>query len=95
MRSPPPPSPGNSARRHRWGLIALAVYLLVLATIKLLILGPGQPVNLDASESFALAVIVPAGGDVHVSSWRCSASALPATWPRASRCIPPACSRCR
>ena len=45
-------------RRHRWGLIALAAYLLVLATIKLLILGPGQRVNFD-DESFALVVIVP------------------------------------
>lgn len=45
-------------RRHRWGLIALAVYLLVLATIKLLIPQPGRSVDLD-DESFALVVVVP------------------------------------
>src|ERR1700693_2872480 len=45
-------------QRHRWGLIALAAYLLVLATIKLLILGAGQRVNFD-EESFALVVVVP------------------------------------
>jgi len=45
-------------QRHRWGLIALAAYLLVLATIKLLILGPGHRVDFD-EESFALVVVVP------------------------------------
>ncbi len=45
-------------RRHRWGLLVLIGYLLVLAIIKLLILKPGRPVNFD-DESFALVVIVP------------------------------------
>src|ERR1700692_4030769 len=45
-------------QRHRWGLIALAVYLLVLATINLLILQPGRSVDFD-DESFALVVVVP------------------------------------
>ena len=44
-------------QRHRWGLLALAGYLLVLATNKLLIL-TGQPVNLDDAR-FALVVVVP------------------------------------
>jgi hypothetical protein len=46
-------------QRHRWGLIALTGYLLVLATIRLLILGAGQRVNFDNPESFALVVVVP------------------------------------
>ncbi len=46
-------------RRHRWGLIAIIGYLLVLATIRLLILGPGQQVNFATTESFALRVVVP------------------------------------
>lgn len=46
-------------RRHRWGLLVLIGYLLVLAVIKLLILKPGQPVKFDDDESFALVVIVP------------------------------------
>ncbi len=46
-------------RRHRWGLIAVAIYLLVLAAIRLLILGPGQRVNFADAETFALVVVVP------------------------------------
>ena len=46
-------------RRHRWGLIAVACYLLALATFKLLILEQGQPVILDDEQTFAFAVIVP------------------------------------
>ena len=46
-------------QRHRWGLIALAGYLLVLATIKLLILEPGQSVNFESAERFALVVVGP------------------------------------
>ena len=58
MHSPAAAIAWEFRQRHRWGLIALAVYLLVLATIKLLILRPGQHVNLD-DESFALVVVVP------------------------------------
>src|SRR5258708_19490303 len=46
-------------QRHRWGLIAIIAYLLVLAAIRFLILAPGQRVSFDDDESFALAVIVP------------------------------------
>ncbi len=59
MRSPALAIGWEFRQRHRWGLIALAGYLLVLGTIKLLIFGPGQPVNLDPPESFALVVVVP------------------------------------
>jgi hypothetical protein len=45
-------------RRHRWGLTALAAYLVVLATIRLLVFEPGQHVNFDV-ESLALVVVVP------------------------------------
>src|SRR2546428_12244519 len=58
MRSPAAAIAWEFRRRHRWGLIVLTGYLLVLATIKLLILEPEQPVNFD-DESFALVVIVP------------------------------------
>ncbi len=58
MHSPAAAIAWEFRHRHRWGLIALTGYLLVLATIKLLILEPGQPVNFD-DESFALMVIVP------------------------------------
>ncbi len=44
--------------RHRWGLITLSAYFLVLATIKLLILG-GERVRFNSVEGFALAVVVP------------------------------------
>lgn len=46
-------------QRHRWGLIAVAGYLLVVATIKLLILEPGQTFSMDDAERFALVVVVP------------------------------------
>src|SRR5438477_5782315 len=45
-------------RRHRWGLIAVAGYLLVVATIRFLILEPGAPVLVD-SVRFAGLVSVP------------------------------------
>jgi hypothetical protein len=44
--------------RHRWGLMALIGYLLILATIRLLFLAPGRRIDLD-DESFALVVMVP------------------------------------
>jgi hypothetical protein len=59
VRSPALAIAWEFRQRHRWGLIALAGYVLVLATIKLLILEPGQPVNLDTPESFAAVVVVP------------------------------------
>src|SRR5438477_1356651 len=45
-------------RRHRWGLIAVAGYLCVVATIRFLILEPGEPVLVD-SVRFAALVSVP------------------------------------
>jgi hypothetical protein len=45
--------------RHRWGLLALAVYLFVLAAIKLGVLVSRQPVRLDSPQSFAFVVVVP------------------------------------
>ena len=59
MRSPALAIAWEFRQRHRWGLTAVVGYLLVLATIKLLILKPGQHVNLDDAESFALVVVVP------------------------------------
>jgi len=46
-------------QRHRWGLIALIAYLLVLATIKLVVVARGLPINLDSGESFAFVVMGP------------------------------------
>jgi len=59
MRSPALAIAWEFRQRHRWGLIALIVYLLALAAIKLLILEPGQPIELDSAETFALVVVVP------------------------------------
>lgn len=62
MRSPAAAIAWEFRRRHRWGLIILTVYLLVLALIRLLIrfliLGARQPVNFDDAQS-ALVVVVP------------------------------------
>jgi len=46
-------------QRHRWGLVALAGYLLALGTIKLLILAPAPPVDLERSRSMWLLVLAP------------------------------------
>src|SRR2546422_7127451 len=44
---------------YRWGLIALAGYFLVLATIKLLIPASSLTFNMDSGERFAVVVMVP------------------------------------
>ncbi len=46
-------------RRHRWGLIAVTGYLLVLAVLKLLIFGPGHRVTFADEQTFAFFVMVP------------------------------------
>lgn len=59
MRTPAAAIAWEFGRRHRWGLIAVAGYLLVLAAIKLLILGPGHRASFDDPETFAFVVMVP------------------------------------
>jgi poly(3-hydroxybutyrate) depolymerase len=46
-------------KRLRWGLIALAVYLVVLGAVQFLILGPRSPINPARSAVFAFTVMVP------------------------------------
>src|SRR2546430_4481357 len=58
MRSPALAIGWEFRRRHRWGLMAVAGYLLVVATIRFLILEPGEPVRVD-SLRFAAVVSVP------------------------------------
>src|SRR6266516_2529304 len=58
MRSPALAIGWEFRRRHRWGLIAVAGYLCVVATIRFLILEPGAPVLVD-SVRFAAEVSVP------------------------------------
>src|SRR5437660_2861999 len=58
MRSPALAIGWEFHRRHRWGLIAVAGYLFVVATIRFLILEPGEPVLVD-SVRFAAVVSVP------------------------------------
>jgi hypothetical protein len=59
MRSPAAAVAWEFRQRHRWGLIALIGYLLVLATIKLVVLARWLPIDLDSPESFAFVVLVP------------------------------------
>src|SRR5216117_4116511 len=58
MRSPALAIGWEFRRRHRWGLIAVAGYLCVVATIRFLIPEPGEPVLVD-SVRFVAAVSVP------------------------------------
>jgi hypothetical protein len=57
MRSPAAAIAWEFRRRHRWGAIAVAVYMLVMAAFKLLVLG-GHRVELD-DQRLAIVVIVP------------------------------------
>src|SRR5438105_15790329 len=59
MRSPGAAIAWEFRRRHRWGLIALAAYLVILATIKAVVLVRGLPINIDSPQSFAFVVVVP------------------------------------
>src|SRR5437867_1079200 len=58
MRSPALAIGWEFRRRHRWGLIAVAGYWFVVATIRFLILEPREPVLVD-SVRFAAVVSVP------------------------------------
>src|SRR5207244_10317550 len=46
-------------QRLRWGLIALGLYFVVLATFQFLILGPRSPIHPLRSMTFAFTVSVP------------------------------------
>lgn len=61
MRSPARAIAWGFLRRHRWGLIAVVLYLIALGTARLFILGPGGPRALLNSERFAFTVITPLG----------------------------------
>jgi len=58
MRSPAAAIAWEFRRRHRWGLAAVALYLAVLAAIKLLVVEQGQ-LTFDDELSFGLVVLVP------------------------------------
>jgi hypothetical protein len=59
MRSPAAAIAWEFRRRHRWGLIALAAYLAVLAMIKVLVPEPARTFNMDSGERFAVVVMGP------------------------------------
>ncbi len=59
MRSPALAIAWEFRQRHRWGLIAVAGYLLIVATIKLLMLQSALQFILDDAVSFALGWVVP------------------------------------
>jgi hypothetical protein len=59
MRSPIAAVGWEFRQRHRWGFIAVGGYLLVLATIKLVVVVRGLPIDLGTAESFAFVVMVP------------------------------------
>lgn len=46
-------------RRHRWGLRALGVYVVMLIGIKLVVVARSAPITFGSAESFALLVLVP------------------------------------
>jgi hypothetical protein len=59
MHSPAAAVAWEFRRRHRWGLVAIVVYLTVLATIKLVVLAHDFPIDFDSPETFAFVFVVP------------------------------------
>ena len=59
MRSPAAAIAWEFRRRHFWGLAALIVYFGVLATIRLLLLAPGQDLAVEPGWRVGLFVVVP------------------------------------
>lgn len=59
MRSPAAAIAWEFRQRHRWGLVAIVVYLIVLAAIKLVILTHGFPIDFDSAETFAFVFVLP------------------------------------
>src|SRR5438034_3431786 len=59
MRSPAAAVGWEFRQQHRWGLIVLIGYLLVVAAIKLVVITRALPINLDSPESFAFVVMMP------------------------------------
>ena len=59
MRSPGAAIAWEFRHRHRWALIALAIYLLALGLIKPLFLEPGETVRFDPPDGFAAFGVVP------------------------------------
>ena len=57
MRSPAAAIAWEFRQRHRWGLIALAAYLVALVTFKLI--DPGWTFNMDSGERFGVIVMAP------------------------------------
>ncbi|KKW29656.1 MAG: hypothetical protein UY73_C0010G0006 [Parcubacteria group bacterium GW2011_GWA2_52_8] len=58
MRSPAAAIAWEFRRPHRWALVALAGYMLVVGAFKLMIIGPGH-VRLDPPNGVAAVVLVP------------------------------------
>ncbi|HEY3112782.1 MAG TPA: hypothetical protein VGJ62_03795 [Gemmatimonadaceae bacterium] len=59
MRSPAAAVAWEFRQRHRWGLVAIVVYLIILAAIKLVILAHDFPIDFDSAETFAFVFVVP------------------------------------
>ena len=59
MRTPALAIAWEFRRRHHWGVIAVASYLLVLATFKILFLEPGHVVKWDPPDGTAAVVVAP------------------------------------
>lgn len=64
MRSPAAAIAWEFRRRHRWGLIAVAGYVLGLLAIKPFFVEPGQRVDFENAQTFALIVVVPLASTV-------------------------------
>jgi hypothetical protein len=59
MRSPAAAIAWEFRQRHRWGFIAVLLYLSVIAMIKIVVLARAVSIHLDSPESFAFVIMGP------------------------------------
>ena len=59
MQSPAAAIAWEFRARHRWGMLGVALYIVVLALIKLVAIARGVPPYVDSAEGFAFMVMVP------------------------------------
>src|SRR5690349_24774848 len=64
MQSPAAAVAWEFRARHRWGMLGVVVYLVVLAAIKVVGVARGVPLYTDSSEAFAFMVMVPLASTV-------------------------------
>ena len=64
MQSPAAAIAWEFRARHRWGMLGVVLYIVVLAVVKLVAIARGVPLYTESSEAFAFMVMVPLASTV-------------------------------